>query len=726
MKNNIKKFVLIFIFALSFLMLFCPQVVGQENKQQIIITIDCLTTEEFWNLSCWDEITYPKAWGLMSPYTPSPNRQLNSYLTMGLGIPVTSAIGDRGLAYKGKEVLDDSSVAEIFQERTGISVGPEEICIIDLNEHQESIKSQNPQAYFGALGDVLKEAGYSRAVLGNSDLIAKKRRNTPFLVADSKGLVDGGDVTKNIQLNNSFAEVYFPTDYEELYQQFLAYQDIDILIMELGDISRLEENRKSFVDEQFFVHRQNYIEKIDNFLRQVFAGINLDQTRVIVLVPNNSALNPIRSLLPVVMLGEGVQEEFLISPTTKRLGIIANIDIAPSILNYWNLEVPAFMYGRAIKVIGSTFEPIEHLRELNAKTNFVNAYRPPIIKVFIFSQIVAISLFLFLLLRKKISSKIGYSIFIFITIVPVALLWMGLFNIISINEYLLIGGICIGLLLTLSFFLSQLLKNDIMSIICLVTVFTILGDLALGSPLMKNSVLGYDPVRGARFYGIGNEYMGVLIGSLIIGVTFFLQNTYYDILKYKWILYMVSFIFLITIFFMGSPQLGTNVGGTIAACIGLTVTILKLANFKLDYKTIFLTISFMLLALISLFVVEIFANINDQTHIGRLVTSVRNQGIGAFIVIVIRKITINLKLIRYTNWSLLFLISLISLLFTFYKPFGMTKEIYSKYPYLASGIVGVLAGSITALLVNDSGIVAAATMMVFPVNVLMYAALKEK
>ena len=43
----------------------------------------------------------------------------------------------------------------------------------------------------------------------------------------------------------------------------------------------------------------------------------------------------------------------------------------------------------------------------------------------------------------------------------------------------------------------------------------------------------------------------------------------------------------------------------------------------------------------------------------------------------------------------------------------MTKEIYSKYPYLASGIMGVLAGSITALLVNDSGIVAAATMMFF-------------
>jgi len=726
MKNYIKQLALILVLAFFFIMLLCPQVVGQENKQQIIITIDCLTTEEFWGLSCWEEITYPKAWGLMSPYTPSPNRQLNSYLTMGLGIPVSSAIGDRGLAYKSKEVLDDSSAAEVFQERTGISIGSEEICIIDLNEHQDSIKNQNSQAYFGALGDVLKEAGYSRAVLGNSDLIVKKRRNAPFLIADSKGLVDEGDITKNIQLENSFAEMYFPTDYEKLYQQFLAYKGIDMLVLELGDISRLEDNRKSFVNEQFFAHRQDYLEKIDNFLGQILAAINLDKTRVMVLVPNNSALNPIRSLLPIVMLGEGVQENFLISPTTKRLGIIANIDIAPSILNYWDLKVPAFMYGRAIKVTGMDLNPIEHLQALNARTNFVNTYRPPIIKVFIFTQIVAISFFLFLLLRKKISSKIGYLIFIFTTIVPVAFLCLGLFNITGINEYILIGGVCIGILLALGFVLSKILKNDIMAIICLITAFSIFGDLVLGSPLMKNSVLGYDPVRGARFYGIGNEYMGVLIGSLIIGVTFFLQNTYNNILKHKWALYLISFIFVITIIFIGSPQLGTNVGGTIAACIGLTVTILKLANFKLDYKTIFITITFMLLALISLFVVESFTNINNQTHIGRLVTSVRNQGVGALIVIVIRKITINLKLIRYTNWSLLFLISLISLFFAFYKPFGMTKEIHNKYPYLASGIVGVLAGSITALVVNDSGIVAAATMMVFPVNVLMYTALKEK
>ena len=44
-------------------------------------------------------------------------------------------------------------------------------------------------------------------------------------------------------------------------------------------------------------------------------------------------------------------------------------------------------------------------------------------------------------------------------------------------------------------------------------------DVLLGAPIIKNSILGYDPIVAARFYGIGNEYMGVLIGTTLIGTT---------------------------------------------------------------------------------------------------------------------------------------------------------------------------------------------------------------
>ena len=54
-----------------------------------------------------------------------------------------------------------------------------------------------------------------------------------------------------------------------------------------------------------------------------------------------------------------------------------------------------------------------------------------------------------------------------------------------------------------------------------VTGFTaalIVLDIATGGSMIRNSVLGYDPIIGARYYGIGNEYMGVVTGSIIIAV----------------------------------------------------------------------------------------------------------------------------------------------------------------------------------------------------------------
>jgi len=47
---------------------------------------------------------------------------------------------------------------------------------------------------------------------------------------------------------------------------------------------------------------------------------------------------------------------------------------------------------------------------------------------------------------------------------------------------------------------------------CCFRVALIVGDIVLGNALMQVSILGYDPIVGARFYGIGNEYMGLLAG----------------------------------------------------------------------------------------------------------------------------------------------------------------------------------------------------------------------
>ena len=62
-------------------------------------------------------------------------------------------------------------------------------------------------------------------------------------------------------------------------------------------------------------------------------------------------------------------------------------------------------------------------------------------------------------------------------------------------------------------------QNQLASImaVALITAGLIIVDVIRGGVWIRYSFLGYDPVGGARYYGIGNEYMGILIGSAIMG-----------------------------------------------------------------------------------------------------------------------------------------------------------------------------------------------------------------
>ena len=49
-------------------------------------------------------------------------------------------------------------------------------------------------------------------------------------------------------------------------------------------------------------------------------------------------------------------------------------------------------------------------------------------------------------------------------------------------------------------------------LLCGLLLLFLLLDLATGSRLLQSAWMSYSVVEGARFYGIGNEYMGVAIG----------------------------------------------------------------------------------------------------------------------------------------------------------------------------------------------------------------------
>ena len=148
-------------------------------------------------------------------------------------------------------------------------------------------------------------------------------------------------------------------------------------------------------------------------------------------------------------------------------------------------------------------------------------------------------------------------------ILPTVLLVLPLFKPWNITAF---AGI--ALLLTVGVGWAAIFTQDTIKTVCislLLSAALIVGDTVAGNPLMKASMLGYDPIVGARFYGIGNEYMGFLLGATLMGTAALLEKYRLDRQPAR----LVSMVILITVFLtLALPSLGTNVGGAMAAFFG--------------------------------------------------------------------------------------------------------------------------------------------------------------
>ena len=171
---------------------------------------------------------------------------------------------------------------------------------------------------------------------------------------------------------------------------------------------------------------------------------------------------------------------------------------------------------------------------------------------------------------------------------------------------------------------------------------------------------------------------------------------------------------------MGAPGLGTNVGGFLAAIVGFGAAVLLLAEKRVSARTVLLVSGSALGALILLGLIDALRPAGVQTHLGRLVNHGTSGRVGAVLGVAQRKLAMNIKLIRFSGWSRVVLFALASILVTAIVPHGRGREWAARYPCLAKAIWASLAGGAAAFIFNDSGIVAAGTLLVFPTSAWLY------
>jgi len=239
-------------------------------------------------------------------------------------------------------------------------------------------------------------------------------------------------------------------------------------------------------------------------------------------------------------------------------------------------------------------------------------------------------------------------------------------------------------------------------------VIPVVADVLTGGSLIKRAALGYDLLAGGRFYGIGNEYMGVVIGAAILGVAAVLELRP----KLRRVLVpVIGVVFLVLILFFAAPFAGTNAGGALAAVVGFGVTLYRLSGGKFNIRAL-IVIALALAAGVGILIgLNNVLSTDTASHIGRAVGKLTGGDLPGVWQTIYRKLAANLYLLKNSPFSYILILQFVLVFVLLLRYRDILKILPEKHPYYMAGMTGVLAGALAAFTFNDSGVIAAALLL---------------
>lgn len=666
-----------------------------------------------------DSLLHKGGVALMNTRSAGSRTTYNSYATIGAGRQVVSS-GFAGEAFNTKADLDEISADTSYIARTGMEPPPEGVVTLGISQIKIANEKEKIMEGPGALGDALHSAGLKTAVLGNGDVPEEFNRDVVTIAMDKWGRVDYGDVSRNILIEEPRSALSYFTNYEVLLKRFEElYQKADFLVVETGDTHRALELVDTAFPDIMAGERQLALKRADAFVGEVLKTVDLNNTLVLLTspFPSQAAFDGENYMTPVVSYTAGQKAGFLTSGSTRREGVVTNLDLAPTVLGYLGVPTPVGMVGRSFDTIPSG-NVVNTLAKMNDEMAFVYKARPVLVKGYVGLQIIVMIITIAIMVLWPRMMRYLRPMLLWLMAVPLSFLLIGGIRFVSLPVYAFLAILIATLTIVAAYKFGHHQDVDLFIFLGVATIVALLVDAVTGSTLISHSTLGFDPMAGARYYGIGNEYEGVIIGAEIIAVAAFWEK-YHQKFPQRTELLTWAF-FGVTLIIMGVPQLGSNVGGTIAAMAAYLFTYMRLSGKKVGIKQIMAIGGSVALIVVCLAIWDMNRSVEVQSHLGRLATNIRDTGWSALWEIGMRKINMNIKLMRYTIWSRVFLIMLVALMVSFYRPVGLMEKVRKSHPFIFEGLLGILVGSAVTLVVNDSGIVSAATSMIFGMAPLIY------
>ncbi len=708
--------------ALSLLLAICvcfqPRADAQARNQNSLVLILCdgLRLEDLQSdsLQALRDVASRGSLGLMNCAVNGKRSGVSAMLAIAAGTQLPAEDTD-SQAYNDWEIPqgENGSARMAYMRRMGPLNSEAQKQLPDPEQavkHLGVASLEKRRISRNTLGAALASAGITRWIGGCADT-DKAQRAASLLTVDAQGLGAGAFGLLRHDNSAAYGKIDDPLALIQATEE--ALETHRFCVVQVGDLSRLEAARSYLSDSQFHIRRSDALRRL-NIL--VFGLSQLASTRadldVLFVSPHPPADvqygRAWNRLTPIAGIGPHFSAGLMTSDTTRRSGLVANTDIAPTILQIFSVEDrPTTFTGRPIRTEAAGGSTGDSRLAYEARLDFVSHMNEPAKTVLLYPMgvfyflVVAAAL---LLCRKAPGQAHWLTPFLVSGLnIPAAMLLAPVLMPPTMLEYgLRILAWAAGLTLV-AYGIGMWRKLSPSLVTMLLTMAILAADTLTGQHLQKDSLFCTYTIAGMRFYGTGNEYLGIILPFSILAVFQLLDEKPGFV---RAALPTAVALWIAVAFLCGWPSLGANAGSLIVTTVAFGAGILKLRKMPINGLALcFLTAAGLGLAFV-FGAADASINGVHSSHSGAALRAAGNgRGAEYLAEIAMRKAQLNLGYLL-TPAVLLGIVAVVLSAWIANAAAGeRLRSALARRPWSVAGFAAIGAGCIAALMFKDSGVV---------------------
>jgi hypothetical protein len=392
--------------------------------------------------------------------------------------------------------------------------------------------------------------------------------------------------------------------------------------------------------------------------------------------------------LPIGIAGRGFDGN-LTSDSTRSDGYVLSTDVAPTILEHFDLDLPSEMSGEAIRAEGSV-DPAA-IESLGARMAVISHRRGPVIGWSLLAWL-GLLVLTAAVSRGRFARPAVRLTGLAVIYMPVAML---LGAALEPGESAEVFLVMLGAPLLGALTLALLSGYRALAAAATITVLAYAVDVIAGSPLTSLSLLGPNPGLGVRFYGIGNELEALLAVLVVAGTGAALAGFAPSLSRQRCgATFLIAGLLFAFVFAAG--RFGADVGAAIVFPVGAAVAAAAIAARSRRGVLLVIAAPFAVLALLAL--IDLVSGAN--AHLTRSVLDA--GGLGDLADVAQRRLQLSAhSFVRPVLLAFLPVVVALAALAIWQRQ--RLQAWLRPSAAMRAGLIGAVAATVIGTLANDSG-----------------------